>query len=277
MRFALAGLALLFLSTAAQAELFELTGYRLYVPATVNEAPVTALLDSGAEMTVLDDDFAKRLGLMLEGKSVIKGSGGSQAARFARDVSVSAAGVVLPAGPAVVIDLDGISRLAGRPVNVIVGREFFDSGRIRIDFGSGEVTSIARDEAPAGEMFPLTTGKGIETFPVSVEGQPPVQADFDLGNGSEVLVGRAYAERIGLAAPDRVIGRKSGGGIGGTIDRDVVVLKTLRIGRVIFDNVVATIDPTPNAADLNIGTRILRHFRLTIDYPQRALWLEFPQ
>lgn len=143
-----------------------------------------------------------------------------------------------------------------------------------MDFKSGEITRIDGGGALAGERFELTTRKGIETFPVSVESHAPVQADFDLGNGSEVLVGKAYAERIGLTAPGRVIGRKPGGGIGGSVERDVVILKTLRIGSAIFDNVVATIDPTENASDLNIGTRILGNFRLTIDYPQRALWLE---
>lgn len=269
-----AALAALLLTSAAGAEPFELFNHRLYVPATVNGESVAALLDSGAEMTVLDDDFAERLGLRLESAPDVKGTGGTSSAQFTSDAVVTAAGLALPPGTAVVIDLEGITSLAGRPVDLIVGREFFDAGPVRIDFKSGEIARLSGEESMTGERLALTTHKGIETFPVIVEGNAPVQADFDLGNGSEVLVGRAYAERIGLTAPERVIGRKTGGGIGGTVERDVVMLKTLRIGDTIFDNVVATVDPTENAADLNIGTRILKNFRITVDYPQRALWLE---
>jgi hypothetical protein len=100
-----------------------------------------------------------------------------------------------------------------------------------------------------------------------------VPAEFDLGNGSEVLVGKAYAERIGLLAPGRIVGRGEGGGIGGKRNRDIVVLKTLEVGGRTFENVRAAIDDTATAADVNIGTSILRRFLITTDYPQHALWL----
>jgi hypothetical protein len=39
-------------------------------------------------------------------------------------------------------------------------------------------------------------------------------------------------------------------------------------------DVPAAIDPTSNAADLNVGTAILKHFVITTDFPRHALWLE---
>ena len=248
---------------------------RLFLAATVNGQPVEALLDSGAEMTSIDDDRAALLGLGLTGADEVKGSGGTAKVRFSEGVTVEAAGIRLADRMVAVFDLDEVaSRLIGRPVPVIVGRELFDAARLRIDVEAGRIASVPRDREPAGARLPLTTHKGIEHFPVSIEGHPPASAAFDLGNGGTVLIGKAYAERLGLTAPGRIVGRRTGGGIGGAIERDLVILKTVTIAGRTFENVEAAIDPLDSASDLNIGTQLLRRFLITADYAQHVLWLE---
>lgn len=165
---------------------------RLFVAAAVNGRPIEALLDSGAEMTSIDDDHAAALGLALTGDDVVKGSGGTAKVRFSEGVTVEAAGIRLADRMVAVFDLDEVaSRLIGRPVPVIVGRELFDAARLRIDVDAGRIAALPRDREPAGVRLPLTTHKGIEHFPVSIEGHPPASAAFDLGNGGTVLIGRA--------------------------------------------------------------------------------------
>jgi predicted aspartyl protease len=253
----------------------ELFRNRLFIPVSVNGTRVTALLDSAAEMSVIDDDLARRLRLRLGSDQAVNGSGGAEKGRFAHGLSLSAAGLRLRHMTAVVLDLRDLSqRLVGRPVSLILGREIFDSGRLRVDLARGTLAAIPRTAMPLGERFPLVTAHGVETFPVSVEGGPPVRAEFDLGNGSEVLVGKAYAEQTGLLAPERIVGRSDGGGIGGRVSRDIVILKSLTVGSRTFENVRAAIDPTGTAGDLNVGTSILRHFLITTDFPQHTLWLE---
>jgi predicted aspartyl protease len=263
------------LLAAAPPHRIELTNDRLFLPVEVNGAKVTALLDSAAEMTVVDDGLARRLNLRLKGDDEARGTGGTAPVRFASGVRVAAAGVRIDGATVAVLDLeDVVTRLVRRRADLLLGRDFFDTGRIRLDIARGEIAAVPRWNRPRGTRIALATRKGVETFPVSVEGRPEVRADFDLGNGSEVLVGRAYAERIGLLAPGRVTGRKSGGGIGGAVNRDLVTLATLRIGGRLFRDVPAAIDPTANAADLNVGTAILKHFLITTDFPQHRLWLE---
>jgi predicted aspartyl protease len=273
---ALPALLLLASSVASAAETrIELFRNRLFIPATVNGARVVALLDSAAEMSVVDDDLARRLRLRLGSDQAVNGSGGAEKGRFAHGVRIAAAGMRLPASIAVVLDLRDLSqRLVGRPVALILGRDFFDAGRVRIDLSAGRLARVPRSRMPRGERLDLVTDRGVETVPAAIEGLPPVRAEFDLGNGSEVLVGRAYAERAGLAAPDRLVGRSDGGGIGGRISRDLVTLKSLTIAGTTFRDVPAAIDPTGHAGDLNVGTSILRHFLITADFPQHALWLE---
>jgi len=279
MKRALAALPLLLFvasSAAAAAETrLALFGNRLFVTARVNGIAVEALLDSGAEMSVIDDDFARRLPVRYGSDQLVTGSGGEQSGRFAHGLSIAAAGLRLRNATAVVLDLDDLSkRLVGRPVALILGREIFDKARLRIDIERGTIAAVPRSRRPRGQRLPLATARGVETMPASIEGLPPAAAEFDLGNGSEVLVGRAYAERTGLLAPDRVVGRADGGGIGGRISREVVMLRTLTLAGRTFENVRAAIDPTGTAPDLNVGTSILRHFIITADFAEHALWLE---
>ena len=270
----IAACALLLAPVAAAAEPLELFNERLFIPATVNGERTLALLDSGAEMTVLDDDFARRLGLATEGSAVGRGTGAQTVeATFAEHLRVEAAGVSLEQRAAV-IDLGEVSqRLVGRDVELILGRDIFDNARLRIDIEGGTIETAA-EPATGAVRLPVTNRRGIPTVPVTVEGHGPVQADFDLGNGSGVIVGRAYAERMGLAAPERIVGRRSGGGIGGAVERDRIVLRSLVVAGREFREIPADIDANADAAEHNIGTSILRHFIVTPDFAGNSVWLE---
>lgn len=271
---ALAALAAALLPlSAASADRLELFHDRLFVPVIVNGVRTTALLDSAAELTILDDDFARRLVLTVAGAAAAHGSGAATvAARFADHVRIAAVGVNLDEQVAV-LDLGEVSgRLIGRPVDLLLGRELFDHGRLRIDIAGG---TIARtDRAPRGVRLALSEHRGTPAIPAAIEGLAPTEAVFDLGNGSDVLIGRAYAERAGLTAPGRIVAHEAGGGIGGSRARDIVILRTLTLAGRTFRNVRAAIDPGETASDLNLGTRILRHFLIVTDFPRRAIWLE---
>lgn len=270
------GLAAALLASSAAAAPLETFHNRLFVAAEVNGRPVVALLDSGAEMIVLDDDFAAELGLVQSGSATARGSGaGTMQARFAEGVTIEAAGVALAGRKVAILDLGEVSgRLIGRDTKMILGRDLFDAARLAIDIEGGTIDAMPAQAAPAGVRLPLAGLSGIEAVPVTVEGHGPLQAIFDLGNGSEVMVSRPFAERAGLAAPERIVARRSGGGLGGALEREVVVLKTLEIAGRTFRDVPATIDDRETSADLNIGTSILRHFRIATDFAGRAIWLE---
>ncbi|MGD2128190.1 MAG: pepsin/retropepsin-like aspartic protease family protein [Lysobacterales bacterium] len=252
-------------------------GDRLFIPVSVNGHETRdALLDSGAELSLVDQAFAHEAELVTMGSETARGTGGGEEeVSFAHGVNVEAAGLLLENLTVAVMDLSGIAeRLVGSPVAMILGRELFDSARLAIDIEGGTLAVVDRDSEPSGVRLPTETHMGIQTIPVTVEGLPAVQADFDLGNGSEVLVGAAFAERAGLLAPERIVGQKTGGGIGGEVVRDRVVLKELQLAGIRFVDVPAVIDRNDNAADLNVGVRILRHFRITTDFEQNAVWLE---
>lgn len=266
--------ALLATSAIACPPELRVSGDRLFLPVTVNGIETEALLDSGAEMTLLDAGFARRTGFALEGSETIRGTGGSDEVSFAQGADLRTVGVSLEDRTVAVLDLGDISeRLVGEPVHAIVGRELFDSGRFYLDIGKRQFCRIDREAEPAGARLRLAEHRGIMQFPVVIEDLEPVQADFDLGNGSEVLIGRDYALANGLLDPGRFVGRSMGGGIGGAVSRDLVRLDKITVAGVPFTGVIAAVDPTGNAAAANIGVAILRNFTMTIDFPQQAVWL----
>lgn len=265
-------LLLLAMTAAAAAHPLKEHNHRLFIPVTINGVAAEALLDSAAEMTFVDPGFARRLSLKAEGSETAKGSGGPAKVQFASGVNIEAAGVRLDDLTVALLDMrDLAKRLGEDDLRIILGREFFDAARVRIDIAGGRIEKLDASAEPRGVKLPLTSARGIESVPCTVEGIA-TQADIDIGNGSDVLVGRDFARANGLLAPGRVTGRKTGGGIGGAVDRDLVTLTSLEIAGVKFENVVGAIDPQPTAGPINVGTSILRRFELVIDFGGRAIW-----
>ena len=263
-------LALVAASTAASADPLRFFNGRLFIDARVNGVVTEALLDSAAEATLVDPVFAAKAKLPEGTVQTIRGSAGEAKARIVEGATIDALGQTLHPDAVVVTDLTQLSQhLIKRPTSVVVGRDLFDAARLRIDIAHGKIEGVGRMQSPSGAKLALTQHAGVEAIPAVANGQS-VQAEFDLGNGSDVLISRELVTKLKL----RIIGRKAGGGIGGTIMRDLVRLKSLEVGGRRFRDIPAAIDDQPTADDLNIGTSILRHFLITTDFKEHAVWLK---
>ncbi len=259
---------------SVQTHSLEVRDNRLFVQVTINGRRVRALLDSGAEMTVIDTDLAALLGVS-EGQSVqARGTGGEAAARLVEGVQVQALSRHLRTPRVAVISLSDVGqRLLGEPLPAILGRELFDAGRLFIDVGAGEIGWVSADAIPPGMELPLSSERGVETFPCSVEGRQPIQAVFDLGNGSNVLIGAAYARATGILTDGREITEERGGGIGGERVRQRLVLASLDFAGRRFENITAVVDDADGAAAINLGVSLLGQFRIVTDFAERRIWL----
>ncbi|MBI1398814.1 pepsin/retropepsin-like aspartic protease family protein [Hyphomonas sp.] len=250
-------------------------GNRLFIAAEINGEPIEALLDSGAEMTLLDSAAAVRLGLMTGGTAEARGTGAaSEEVTFAEGLHTRAGGVELENQTAAVLDLSELSsRLIGKPVSAVLGREIFDAARFYLDIDAAVFRITDKTSLVRAVRVPLSDANGIKQVPVRIEGQAGILADFDIGNGNRVLISEAFARRAGLLDPARITGTESGGGIGGPVTRQLVILETLEIAGVTLQNIEAAIDPSPNATDANTGVSVLRKFEMLIDFPGGTVWL----
>lgn len=261
---------------AAQADDLRASGNRLFLPIEINGHAVEALLDSGAEMTLIDAAMARKLELEASGSAEARGTGeGTEEVQFVQGVEIAAAGITLRNRTVAVLDLSDVSkRLVGEPLHAILGRELFDAGRFRLNIDEGQFRRVPKDATPKGVRLPLRDHRGIKQFPIRIEGGKKIWADFDLGNGSDMLIGRGYAEANGLLSDDRVTGIREGGGIGGSLVRKVVRLSRVEIAGSVLRNVEAAIDPAEDAPDANVGVALLRKFEITVDFAENAVWLE---
>jgi predicted aspartyl protease len=248
---------------------------RLYLHAFINGHPVLALLDSAAESSLVDSDFARRIGLDAHMKVEARGSGGDTEAELVHGVKIEALGRTL--GPLTIAELDLSDvgrRLIGEPLPLILGREIFDAARLFVDIAHARIETRSRAGEPAGARLELKTEHGIETFPIRFENHTPVQAAFDLGNANEVLISADCAKKAGLLGSGRKVLEKRGGGIGGERLRKTFTLNSLELAGRTFTDVPAAIEENSSATDLNIGVAILKHFEITADFARHRLWLK---
>jgi hypothetical protein len=250
-------------------------GSRLMIAASINDHPVQALLDSAAEATLIDVEFAKQLKLRSSSTAAGQGSGNASfEANMVDGVQLKAVGLTLSNQTVAIVDLKDVGRrLLGQRLDVILCREIFDAARLFIDIDGRRIRVLKRDREPAGVRLELVTERGIETLPVRVEGAA-VRAAFDLGNGSGVLLGSKLAQRMHLLTDGRPIATARGGGLGGETSRQTLKLRWLEVAGIAFADLDAAIDANQSATDVNIGVDVLRHFLITSDFENHVLWLE---
>lgn len=257
-------------SSPLAAEELTVRGDRLFVPVEVQGERAEALLDSGAELTLLDRRFADRFGVQ-EGKKVeARGTGaGTTSAELVENIGISALGRNLTLPVVAVIDLSDVgARLIGQPLPIVLGREIFDAGKLAIDIDAGTIAFVAEQELPQGVRLPLMAAHGIETVPV-LFGDMEVSADFDLGNGSGLLLSPELARQLELEP----VGIEPAGGIGGAAARPVVYVQELTVAGRPFRNIRAHVVENLQVP-ANIGVGILRRFRILTDFPNREIFLD---
>jgi hypothetical protein len=248
---------------------------RLYLDVRVNGHPVRALLDSAAEASFMDAQFAQAIGVRGGSTVGTRGSGGDTESQLATGVHVDALGLHLGPLTVALMDLSDVGRrLLNGPLPFIMGRELFDAGRIYIDIERAHISAVPATFKPEGLRLDLREERGLETLPVAIEEHAPVPAAFDLGNGGDVLVGAHYAESLGLLTDGRPVVEKKGGGIGGETPRKTVVLKSLVLAGRQFKDVPAAVDATGSATKLNVGVSILRGFEIVTDFAAQCVWLK---
>jgi hypothetical protein len=124
------------------------------------------------------------------------------------------------------------------------------------------------------KAVPLAHRGQLRSVPVSLLGRPVVQATFDTGSNSALIVSKDYAQRERLLENVRTTS-SLGGGAEGVRVSTAAMLPRVEFGGVTFTDVPAGF-PENWVADsvaANIGVDLLSRFRMITDYPRDRLLL----
>ncbi|WP_309662657.1 aspartyl protease family protein [Sphingomonas sp.] len=266
-------------SAAQQTLPFDLyRGNRIITQARINGHETSVFLDTGAGATTVDRAFARSIGLPAGVKIKAVGTGGPTEAELVSGVTLQLGGMRFDKMTVAVMDLQPVAKGIGRPMNVILGREFFNSAVVSINWAASTLTVIApKSFTPPRDAvaIPLGTTGPFHTVPLSVAGGPEITAMLDVGNGGTVSLPRAYWEqRADLA--NLPFADSRGGGVGGLHKLRAVTLPQVVFGGRTFANVPAELgeadEHEPNRI-ANVGIGMLQQFRVTLDLGHSQLYL----
>jgi hypothetical protein len=255
---------------------------RIFLPTTINGLESDSILDSGAEMTVVDLATAQEIGLVGAGKVAASGTGGTTEVQFATGVTIQVGNVELRDMSVAIVDLSEIARRLGRDVPIILGKEFFNETIVDIDYPHERIAFHDPEGwsyEGSGVTLPLIDLEGTRSVDIEIEGKDPIRVGFDIGQGNALTLFEAYVDEAGLL-DGRAVSDRRGGGVGGSVVSPVISVNIVEFGGVVFENVPASLAYNAEGAfdtvreQGNLGTDIFARFRMIVDYGSDAVHLE---
>ena len=250
-----------------------------------NGMPVTMLLDTGAETTILTPGVAKRLGAQrpqVEFDRQLRGVAGSLQTTEVELHSFAIGGVAIPWRRVRVAPISVASVFSG-PLDGVLGADSLNSFDIDLDLPNNRITFYRRQACPAAApawtepYITMAAGrsKGDHLFfPVQLDGHK-INAFIDTGAQSTVLATSA-ALALGLTpallARDRAAVLRGAGPeqLSGRVHR----FARLEIGgETIRDPEIIVADLNLSDADLVLGIDIVRPWRIWLSYGAQKIFL----
>nr|GLK21609.1 hypothetical protein GCM10017606_24360 [Microbacterium terregens] len=257
---------------------FDIRANHIYLKAVVNGHEVPALLDSGASVIVINAPDAGRLGVAPSRTEIGVGVGGSTETGMARGVTVAVGKVRIKADEVAVADHTDFNNRMGEPSSITLGGEFFNQTVVDIDFGRRRLAFRKPDSfktPPAAQSLSLLPAEGLRAIHASVEGRPATML-FDLGNGGTMYLHPRFWKNEPFMAGRRVATTYAGGFTGATPQK-IAMVRNLRIEKVTFSDLPATLRDSsvggPDDSDGNIGLPVWSRFHLVVDFGHDRLFL----
>lgn len=269
---------------------FELYGNHVIVQVGVQGSrPLSFILDTGADISLLNDGWATELGLKIVEQHEERVGTGENTIKigFAENVGFSLDGIEIPTKVIAVAPLRITEAQVGRTVDGVLGADIFNRYTVEIDFAAREIT--LHDPGGylpphTGETLPvkLTGGRPFVKARIATPGSSPIECllVIDTGDSSGLSLHTPFVERYHLLSSLRKSLQNSTSGLGGEAKEVLGRVETLELGRVKIKQPVtafaqaargSTADPGYDGA---IGVEILRRFRVTFDYSRQQITLE---
>ncbi|WP_425986007.1 retropepsin-like aspartic protease [Brevundimonas sp. TWP1-2-1b1] len=256
------------------------------VEVTVNGKPVRALIDSGAQYSVIDRSLFETLGLtnVFNIPMVAYGVGGdAQVGRGTTlDIAIGGAsgGLRLDGLRAAILALGPLASEQGLGAALILGQDVLRELVLELDTAGHRMRFLAREGwTPPSSLAPITVtraGKALQAA-ITVEGAT-VNAVIDTGASAVLAVTRETAQAAGLLdGRERTAGQSIV--LGGVVRAETVIVRTLTIGDELYRQAaVAIYDDVavPGFPKALVGMAAFENRRLALDLGGPGLFVERP-
>ena len=232
-----------------------------------SERPLNFLVDTGAGVSAINLNTAKRIGLKLGQKVTVRGVETTLMGYWQQRLSAKVGDVRLP-GEYLAVDLEKLSRSCERPVDGLVGADFFRGRAVQIDFEAQRVRILKPEKsARSAEALPLQLRPCGMRVPISVNGQEHQWVRLDTGCATAL-------QWVTSDVPDQCTHQMAIG----LSELSIPQTKTtVGVGGYIFENVPTGLHETaifPGEAGL-LGNGLLSRFStVTIDAKAGCLILK---
>lgn len=151
------------------------------VAITQSEQPLNFLVDTGAGVSVINLNTAKRIGLKLGRQVTVRGVDTMLTGYWQQHLSAKVGGVRLPR-EYLAVDLEKLSRSCEQPVDGLVGADFFRGRVVQIDFDAQKIRLLKPEKAEKSDnALPLKSLSCGMRVPISVNGRDPQWVRLDTG------------------------------------------------------------------------------------------------
>jgi hypothetical protein len=271
-------------------------GGLIFMTARINDTPMSFVLDTGAEATVLNSSRLAKLGLQGLGHFATGAGGGDVELSYVQGVTTKVGDA--KTGEAIVRDqivaavlLDALERPLRRPLDGILGYDFISRFVVEIDYKNKllrlhDRATYKHAGSATAQRMTLEDSTPFINAALEVPGKPNIGGRFILDTGClcNVQVFSPFVDAHSLLTlfPEAKQAGYSAGA-GGQTHEMTAVIPGLVIGDRRIDKAVANFardkhgaSADPEAAGL-IGSLALGQFTLVLDYKRQQFFLEPPR
>jgi hypothetical protein len=265
---------------------FELNGNVILLQVRVNGSrPLWFVLDTGAYGSSVNSTVAQALGLRTGRAGVTHGAAGPVPNAELPDVTLDVNGALLEDLDIHAFPLAPFENNVGRSLDGILGSELFRRYVVEIDYDASVIhlwEPAGFDYRGPGEILPIDFHHHhpYVRAKVTLPGREPIEGEFvvDAGSNLPLILLPRFIEENKLRASLPPTLETYGRGVGGEVSLPIGRASRLQLGRFALDGPVAAF---PRGGEFgragktgNIGSAILRRFRVTFDYSRRRMILE---
>lgn len=245
---------------------------------SLNGRTVRALIDSGAQYSVIDRGLFRDLGLAeaFDMPMVAYGVGGNAQVGRGTTLNLNAGGVAITGLRTAILDLGPLADARGLGAPLILGQDVLGRMVLEVDTGERRVRLVRPDAfVPDPDMRETPARKAGRALAVmaTAEGSE-LQAVVDTGATAILALTQGAAETAGL-----LDGRETQTGtsivLGGAIEARTLTAQTVTIGDALYRQVTVAIygaPPIPGFPQALVGMEAFAGRRVALDLAGPKLW-----